>query len=69
MGLLRVRLTSFLVGFGVAGGLGMYQLRQDVLTSHEVLSRQADEYRSKLEKRVAQLESLVAKEPKQELQN
>lgn len=34
MALLRVRVTSFLVGFGVAAGLALYQLRQDVVQSH-----------------------------------
>jgi hypothetical protein len=40
MALLRVRISSFLAGFGVAAGLGLYQLRQDVLQSHEVLAQQ-----------------------------
>ena len=35
--LLRARLSSFLSGFAVAGGLCMYQLRSDVWASHEIL--------------------------------
>ena len=34
MGLFRARLTSFFVGFGLASGLALYQLRQDVSQSH-----------------------------------
>ena len=40
--LLKVRLTSFLVGFGVASGLALYQLRNDVLQSHNVLTHQVN---------------------------
>lgn len=38
--LLKIRITSFLTGFAVASALGLYQLRQDVLHSHEVLAAQ-----------------------------
>ena len=84
MGLFRVRATSFLAGFGLAAGLGLYQLRQDIISSHEVLSRQvsdfqrnphacirctsvlqAQEYVSKLEKRVVALESVMASQKEQ----
>jgi hypothetical protein len=34
MALMRVRITSFLAGFGIASGLALYQIRQDVVTSH-----------------------------------
>ena len=34
MGLFRARLTSFFLGFGLASGLAVYQLRQDVSQSH-----------------------------------
>ena len=34
MGLFRARLTSFFLGFGLASGLALYQLRQDVSQSH-----------------------------------
>lgn len=34
MSLMRTRISSFLVGFGLATGLGMYQIRQDLLNSH-----------------------------------
>ena len=34
MGLFRARLTSFFLGFGLASGLAIYQLRQDVSQSH-----------------------------------
>lgn len=33
----RARASGFFVGFGVAGVLAAYQLRQDILKSHEVL--------------------------------
>ncbi|KAG2449407.1 hypothetical protein HYH02_005556 [Chlamydomonas schloesseri] len=56
----RARASGFFVGFGVAGVLAAYQLRQDILKSHEVLVIQADEYKGKLEKRVAALESSVS---------
>lgn len=58
--LLRVRVTSFLVGVGVASTLGLYQLRTDVINSHAVIIAQADEYKGTLEARVASLENAVA---------
>jgi hypothetical protein len=39
--LLRIRITSFLAGFGLAGGAALWQLRQDVQKSHEFLAEQA----------------------------
>lgn len=39
MGLFRARITSFVLGFGLASGLALYQLRQDVSQSHtEILA-------------------------------
>lgn len=38
--LLRIRLTAFLAGFGLAGGLALYQIRQDVQNSHDFLAAQ-----------------------------
>jgi hypothetical protein len=38
--MLRIRLTSFLVGFGVASGLALYQLRQDIFRGHDFLAAQ-----------------------------
>ncbi|GLC72617.1 hypothetical protein PLESTF_001270800 [Pleodorina starrii] len=55
----RARASGFFVGFGVAGVLAAYQIRQDILKSHEVLAQQADKYRQGLEKRVASLEATV----------
>eukprot|EP00195_Chlamydomonas_chlamydogama_P004847 CAMPEP_0202900998 /NCGR_PEP_ID=MMETSP1392-20130828/12646_1 /ASSEMBLY_ACC=CAM_ASM_000868 /TAXON_ID=225041 /ORGANISM="Chlamydomonas chlamydogama, Strain SAG 11-48b" /LENGTH=66 /DNA_ID=CAMNT_0049587479 /DNA_START=92 /DNA_END=292 /DNA_ORIENTATION=+ len=66
MALLRVRVTSFLVGFGVAAGFALYQLRQDVLKSHEVLKESADKYRTGLEKRIAALEAQLAEKKVQQ---
>jgi hypothetical protein len=37
---LKIRLTSFLTGFAVAGGLAMYQVRQDVLKGTDFLAAQ-----------------------------
>jgi hypothetical protein len=37
---LKIRLTSFLTGFAVAGGLAMYQVRQDVLKGTDFLASQ-----------------------------
>ncbi|KAF5837032.1 hypothetical protein DUNSADRAFT_4912 [Dunaliella salina] len=60
MGLWRVRAGSFLAGFGICAGLALYQIRQEIKESHEVVSSQANEYRSKLEKRVSALEKELA---------
>lgn len=38
--MLRIRLTSFLVGFGVASGLALFQLRQDIFKGNEFLAAQ-----------------------------
>ena len=38
--LLRIRVASFLAGFGLAGSLALLQLRNDVRKSHELLSQQ-----------------------------
>mmetsp|Transcript_8399 Transcript_8399/g.20948 ORF Transcript_8399/g.20948 Transcript_8399/m.20948 type:complete len:82 (-) Transcript_8399:412-657(-) len=58
--LLRIRVTSFLTGFGVCAGLALYQLRQDIKKSHDVMSHQAEAYRIKLESRVAALEGALS---------
>lgn len=55
----RARATGFLVGFGVASGFALYQIRQDILKSNQIVSNQADHYRTGLEKRVAALEATV----------
>lgn len=36
----RARATGFLVGVGVASGFALYQLRQDILKSHDVITKQ-----------------------------
>lgn len=38
--LVKARVSSFLAGFAVAAGAALYQLRQDVLKSHDVLAQQ-----------------------------
>lgn len=38
--LLRIRLSSFLAGVAVAGSFSLYQIRQDIQKSHELLSAQ-----------------------------
>ena len=38
--LLRIRLSSFLAGVAVAGTFSLYQIRQDIQRSHELLSAQ-----------------------------
>ena len=43
MGLLRVRVTSFLAGFACMGGYALYSLRNDVWASHRQLENQARE--------------------------
>lgn len=58
--LLRVRVTSFLAGFGLAGALSLLQIRQDLLKSHEFLKHQAEEYSTALESRIALLEAQVS---------
>jgi hypothetical protein len=57
--LLRVRVTSFLCGFAVAGGAAMAVLRNDVLRSAELVSGEARRTRRELEGRVARLEALL----------
>ncbi|KAL6760901.1 hypothetical protein V8C86DRAFT_1807021 [Haematococcus lacustris] len=61
MGLLRVRVSSFLAGFGVCAGVALFQIRQDIMKSHAVISGQAEEYRSKVELRVAALETELSR--------
>lgn len=58
--LYRVRISSFLAGFGICAAFALYQLRQDVLKSHTVIASQADEYKAKLEGRIASLEATLA---------
>lgn len=38
--LLRIRLSSFLAGVAVAGAFSLYQIREDIQKSHELLSAQ-----------------------------
>ncbi|KAG2496996.1 hypothetical protein HYH03_005001 [Edaphochlamys debaryana] len=57
----KARASGFFVGFGVAGALAAYQLRTDILNSHEALVKQGTEFRSGLEKRVVSLEATVSK--------
>ncbi len=40
MALLRIRITSFLTGFGVCSAFALYQLRQDVLKSNSAIISQ-----------------------------
>jgi hypothetical protein len=57
--LLRVRVTSFLCGFAVAGAAAMAALRNDVLRSAELVSGEARRSRAELEGRVSRLEVLL----------
>lgn len=57
--LLRVRVTSFLCGFAVAGAAAMAAIRQDVLRSSELVVGEARRSRTELEGRVARLEALL----------
>lgn len=59
---LKIRLTSFLTGFAVAGGLAMYQVRQDVLKGTDFLAAQAQQVRTDLEQRITALEAIVAQQ-------
>jgi hypothetical protein len=43
--MLRIRATSFLVGFGLASAVGLYQLRQDVSRGNEAIASQVGEVR------------------------
>eukprot|EP00192_Tetraselmis_astigmatica_P022894 CAMPEP_0117680244 /NCGR_PEP_ID=MMETSP0804-20121206/18245_1 /TAXON_ID=1074897 /ORGANISM="Tetraselmis astigmatica, Strain CCMP880" /LENGTH=64 /DNA_ID=CAMNT_0005489721 /DNA_START=144 /DNA_END=338 /DNA_ORIENTATION=+ len=60
MGLFRIRLSSFLAGAAVVGGYAVYQLRQDVWSSHQLLIGQAKDGTAALEARVAALEQKLA---------
>jgi L-2-hydroxyglutarate oxidase LhgO len=57
--LLRVRVTSFLCGFAVAGAAAMAGIRSDVLKSAELVAGEARRSRAELEGRVARLEALL----------
>lgn len=57
--LLRVRVTSFLCGFAVAGAAAMAAIRQDVLRSADLVAGEARRSRAELEGRVARLEALL----------
>lgn len=57
--LLRVRVTSFLCGFAVAGAAAMAAVRQDVVRSGELVVGEARRSRQELEGRVARLEALL----------
>ncbi|DBA86767.1 TPA: hypothetical protein ACH3X1_016656 [Trebouxia sp. C0004] len=58
--LLRIRLSSFLAGVAVAGSFSLYQIRQDIQRSHELLSAQAEGYDKGLEQRVSNLEDIIS---------
>uniref|UniRef100_A0A061QVM5 Uncharacterized protein n=1 Tax=Tetraselmis sp. GSL018 TaxID=582737 RepID=A0A061QVM5_9CHLO len=64
--LLRIRLSSFLAGAALTGGLALYQLRQDVLASHELLVAQTRESNAAVEARVQALEERLATLEKRE---
>ncbi|GBF88520.1 hypothetical protein Rsub_01235 [Raphidocelis subcapitata] len=57
--LLRVRVSSFLAGFGLASAAAFWQLRNDINTSSQFLAVQAQEARDTLERRVAALEAAM----------
>lgn len=57
---LRARFTSFVAGFGVAGGATFYQLHKDITAGTQYLSEQARDARDAMESRVAALEAIVA---------
>jgi hypothetical protein len=57
--LLRVRVTSFLCGFAVAGAAAMAAIRSDVVRSGELVVGEARRSRAELEGRVARLEALL----------
>lgn len=40
MGLMRIRVSSFLSGFAVAAGISLYQLKKDLQDSHALLREQ-----------------------------
>ena len=61
MSLLRVRLSSFLAGFAVAGGIAMIQLQRQLQTSHKFLSEQQEIGRRNLELRLARLEEVIGR--------
>eukprot|EP01023_Acetabularia_acetabulum_P033551 TRINITY_DN31424_c0_g1_i10.p1 TRINITY_DN31424_c0_g1~~TRINITY_DN31424_c0_g1_i10.p1 ORF type:complete len:277 (-),score=21.38 TRINITY_DN31424_c0_g1_i10:123-953(-) len=50
----RTRLTAFLVGFGIAGGFAMFQIRNDIAQSHRILQSQSLAFGSSLEKKIEQ---------------
>lgn len=61
--LLRVRVTSFLCGFAVAGGAAMAAIRNDVLRSAELVAAEARRSRGELEGRISRLEALLGAGP------
>ncbi|KAI8473269.1 MAG: hypothetical protein J3K34DRAFT_519112 [Monoraphidium minutum] len=62
--LLRVRLTSFLSGFGAASAVAFWQLHNDINSSNAYLAAQAQEARDSLEARVTALEvAVLSKKP------
>jgi len=52
--LLRIRLSSFLAGVAVAGSFSLYQIRQDIQRSHELLSAQVRSTVLKADKKIQQ---------------
>ncbi|GMH37314.1 hypothetical protein BSKO_05187 [Bryopsis sp. KO-2023] len=44
--LFRIRLTSFLAGFAVAGGLALYQLQHDVKKSHAIIAGEVESFKT-----------------------
>eukprot|EP00873_Tetraselmis_striata_P019779 jgi/Tetstr1/440043/TSEL_028402.t1 len=61
MGLFRIRLSSFMLGAAVTGAFAVYQLRQDLWSSHDVLLSQTQGSVQALEGRIATLEERIAK--------
>lgn len=64
MSLFRIRLSSFMMGAAVTGAFAINQLRQDVLSTHDVLLSQTKGSMQALESRIAALEERIAKEDK-----
>eukprot|EP00798_Chlamydomonas_sp_ICE-L_P025774 gene25773-11440_t len=57
--------ARLLPGAGVAGGLSMYTLRQDIVSSQGMLIRQGEDHKAKMERRIAALEAALSKKYKQ----